>query len=215
MESVKNIVVIELDGSFKKCTDKPHLYVTFTSKAPEQLLEYLQAGNGPKWISGRVVSLLPKLVPGFKPTRSVKVARRRVKDLSVSLKSSGYAVNQDSTVYTVYVIDLDIDLPTKLKNIGRKGKAVYVGQTSKTPEARYMQHKKQDGSERNLSSRAVFQRGIGLNCGLMPSKSVYTKDAALRLEAEISLKLHNRGYRVFGDGLTRVLNRFEPADNQN
>jgi predicted GIY-YIG superfamily endonuclease len=210
MESVKNIVVIELDGSFKKCTDKPHLYVTFTSKAPEQFLEYLQAGNGPKWISGRAVSLLPKLVPGFKPTRSVKVARQRVKDLSVSLKSSGYAVNQDSTVYAVYVIDLDIDLPTKLKNIGRRGKAVYVGQTSKTPEARYLQHKKQDGSKKNLSSRAVFQRGIGLNYGLMPSKNVYTKTAALKLEAELSLKLHNRGYRVFGDGLTRALKNTKP-----
>lgn len=206
MESVKNIVVIELDGSFKKCTDKPHLYVTFTSKAPEQLLEYLQAGNGPKWIRGRAVALLPKLVPGFKPTRSTKVAQHRVRELVASLKTLGYAVNQDSTVYTVYVIDLDIDNPTKLKNIGRRGKAVYVGQTSKTPEARYLQHKKQDGSKKNLSSRAVFQRGIGLNYGLMPVKNVYTKDAALRLEAELSLKLCNRGYRVFGDGLTRALN---------
>ena len=215
MEFVKNIVVVELDKTLKRCTDKPHLYVAFTSKDPEKFLDYLQAGNGPKWIRGRAVSLLPKLVPGFKPTRSVAIAKRRVKELCASLKAKGYAVNQDSEVYTVYVIELDIDKPTKLKNIGRKGKAVYVGQTSKTPEARYLQHKKQDGSERNLSSRAVFQRGIGLNYGLMPSKNVYTKDAALRLEAEMSLKLHNRGYRVFGDGLTRVLNRFEPADNQN
>ena len=210
MESVKNIVVIELDGSFKKCTDKSHLYVTFTSKATEQLLEYLQAGNGPKWIRGRAVALLPKLVPGFKPTRSIKVAKHRVRELAASLKSLGYAVNQDSTVYTVYVIDLDIDNPTKLKNIGKKKKAVYVGQTSKTPEARYLQHKKQDGSKKNLSSRAVFQRGIGLNYGLMPFKNVYTKNAALRLEAELSLKLHNRGYRVFGDGLTRALKNTKP-----
>ena len=210
MESVKNIVVIELDGSFKKCTDKPHLYVTFTSKVPEQLLEHLQSGNGPKWIRGRAVALLPKLVPGFKPTRSTKVAKHRVRELVASLKTLGYAVNQDSTVYTVYVVDLDIDLPTKLKNIGRKGSAIYVGQTSKTPEARYLQHKKQDGSKRNLSSRAVFQRGIGLNYGLMPLKNVYTKNAALRLEAELSLKLHNRGYRVFGDGLNRALKNAKP-----
>lgn len=210
MESVKNIVVIELDGSFKKCTDKPHLYVTFTSKDPEQLLEYLQAGSGPKWIRGRAVALLPKLVPGFKPTRSTKVAKHRVRELVASLKTLGYAVNQDSTVYTVYVIDLDIDKPTKLKNIGRSGRAIYVGQTSKTPEARYLQHKKQDGSKKNLSSRAVFQRGIGLNYGLMPLKNVYTKSAALRLEAEMSLKLHNRGYRVFGDGLTRALKNTKP-----
>ena len=210
MESVKNIVVIELDGSFKKCTDKPHLYVTFTSKEPKQLLEYLQAGNGPKWIRGRAVSLLPKLVPGFKPTRSTKVAKHRVRELVASLKSLGYAVNQDSTVYTIYVIDLDIDKPTMLKNIGRRRRAVYVGQTSKTPEARYLQHKKQDGSKKNLSSRAVFQRGIGLNYGLMPLKNVYTKNAALRLEAELSLKLHNRGYRVFGDGLTRALKNTKP-----
>ena len=105
----------------------------------------------------------------------------------------------------MYVIDLDIDNPTKLKNIGKKKQAVYVGQTTKTPEARYLQHKKEDGSSKNLSSRVVFQRGIGLNYGLMPSKKVYTKDAALVLEAEISIKLHNRGYRVFGDGLTRAL----------
>ena len=205
MESIKNIVVVELDKSLKRCSDKPHLYVTFTSKDPGDFLEYLQAGNGPKWIGGRVVSLLPKLVPGFKPTRSVSVAKRRVKELCASLKAKGYAVNQDSEVYAVYVVDLDIDKPTKLKNIGKKKKALYVGQTTKTPEARYLQHKKQDGASRNLSSRVVFQRGIGLNYGLMPSKKVFTKDAALNLEAEISIKLHNRGYRVFGDGLTRAL----------
>ena len=89
-------------------------------------------------------------------------------------------------------------------------KAVYVGQTTKTPEARYLQHKKQDGSSKNLSSRVVFQRGIGLNYGLMPSKRVYTKDAALALEAEVSIKLHNRGYRVFGDGLARALKNAKP-----
>jgi hypothetical protein len=85
-----------------------------------------------------------------------------------------------------------------------------VGQTSKTPEARYLQHKKQDGSKKNLSSRAVFQRGIGLNYGLMPLKNVYTKNAALRLEAELSLKLQKRGYRVFGDGLTRAQKNTKP-----
>jgi hypothetical protein len=210
MESIKNIVVIELDKSFKRCSDKPHLYVMFTSKDPDNFLDYLQAGNGPKWIRGRAVSLKSKLVPGFKPTRSVAVAKRRVKELCASLKADGYAVNQDSEVYTVYAIDLDIDNPTKLKNIGKKKKAVYVGQTTKTPEARYLQHKKQDGSNKNLSSRVVFQRGIGLNYGLMPSKRVYTKDAALKLEAEISIKLHNRGYRVFGDGLARALKNATP-----
>jgi predicted GIY-YIG superfamily endonuclease len=210
MESVKNIVVVELDKTLKRCTDKPHLYVAFTSRDPDNFLEYLQAGNGPKWIRGCAVSLLPKLVPGFKPTRSVAIAKRRVKELCASLKAKGYAVNQDSEVYTVYVIDLDIDKPTKLKNIGRKKKAVYVGQTTKTPEARYLQHKKQDGSSKNLSSRVVFQRGIGLNYGLMPLKRVYTKDAALALEAEVSIKLHNRGYRVFGDGLARALKNAKP-----
>jgi hypothetical protein len=44
----------------------------------------------------------------------------------------------------------------------------------------------------------------------MPSKKVYTKNAALRLEAEVSLKLHNREYRVFGDGLTRALKNTKP-----
>jgi len=210
MESIKNIVVIELDKSFKRCTDKPHLFVTFTSKDPEQFLGYLQTGNGPKWIRGRAVSLKSKLVPGFKPTRSVAVAKRRVKELCASLKADGYAVNQDSEVYTVYVIDLDIDKPTKLRDIGKKKQAVYVGQTTKPPEARYLQHKKQDSSSRNLSSRVVFQRGIGLNYGLMPAKKVYTKDAALKLEAEISKKLRNRGYRVFGDGLARALKNAKP-----
>ena len=205
MESIKNIVVVQLDGTFEKCTEKPHLYVTITSKDPKKFLEYLQAGNGPKWIHGRAVSLMPKLVPGFKPTRSMEVARRRVKELVNSLKTMGYAVNQDSTVYTVYVIDLDVEQPSKLLDAGKQKRAVYVGQTSNTPEARYLQHKKLDGSKGNLASRVVFQRGIGLNFGLMPSKKAFTKEGALKLEAEVSLKLHNRGFRVFGDGLTRAL----------
>lgn len=205
MESIKNIVVVELDETFKKCTDKPHLYVTYTSKAPEDLLEFLQSGKGPVWIGGRVVRLRQKLIPDYKPTRSVTVVRRRAKELGTSLKNIGFAVNQDVAVYSVYVVNLDAEKPPKLVNIGKRKHAVYVGQTSVSPEARYLQHKKLDESKRNLSSKVVFHRGTGLNKTMMPNRNVYTEDAALKLEEDLSLKLHKRGYRVFGDGLTRAL----------
>ena len=204
MESIKNISVMQLDETFDRCSDKPHLYVTYTSKPPAKLLEHIQGGNGPRWINGRVVSLLPELVPNYKTTRSASIARRRVKDLTASLKERGYAVNQDSNVYTVYVIDLDIENPTKLLNVGRLQRAVYVGQTSKTPEMRYSQHKKRGALDKSLASRVVFQRGVGLRHELMPPKQVFTKAAALKLEEDVSKELDKRGFRVFGDGMTRA-----------
>ena len=204
MESIKNITVMQLDETFDRCSDKPHLYVTYTSKPPAKLLEHIQGGNGPRWIHGRVVSLLPELVPSYKTTRSATVARRRVKNLTASLKERGYAVNQDSYVYTVYVVDLDIKNPTKLLNVGRLKRAVYVGQTSKSPEMRYLQHKKKSALDKSLASRVVLQRGVGLRHELMPKKQVFTKAAALKLEEDVSKELDKRGFRVFGDGMTRA-----------
>ena len=204
MDSIKNITVMQLDETFDRCSDKPHLYVTYTSKPPAKLLEHIQRGNGPRWIHGRVVSLLPELVPSYKTTRSATVARRRVKNLTASLKERGYAVNQDSYVYTVYVVDLDIENPTKLLNVGRLKRAVYVGQTSKSPEMRYLQHKKKSALDKSLASRVVLQRGVGLRHELMPKKQVFTKAAALKLEEDVSKELDKRGFRVFGDGMTRA-----------
>ena len=104
----------------------------------------------------------------------------------------------------MYVVDLDIENPTKLLNVGRLKRAVYVGQTSKSPEMRYLQHKKKSALDKSLASRVVLQRGVGLRHELMPKKQVFTKAAALKLEEDVSKELDKRGFRVFGDGMTRA-----------
>jgi hypothetical protein len=53
---------------------------------------------------------------------------------------------------------------------------------------------------RDLRSRLVNKRGLGLNYELMdqltPKSPVYTQSDALRLERTWAKKLHNMGYRV-------------------
>jgi len=205
MGYVKHVVVIELDNTLEKCSNKPHPYVTYTGKPPEDLLAYLKSGKGPERIGNGAVGLIPKLVSNFKLTRSLKVVQRRLKEVIHPLRDLGYAVNRDANVFSVYVIDSDTENKTTILNVGRKKRAVYVGQSSITPEQRYDKLKHAEKFKRNLSSGVVDERGKGINESHSPKKKVFTEKAALNLEADISFKLHNQGYRVFGGGLTSAI----------
>ena len=109
----------------------------------------------------------------------------------------GYAINGIATVWHTYIVDLD---STGMTDVG-KG-YVYVGQTSHSPEERYAIHKgpKPTAPAKDLRSKVVHKRGIGLNYELMkqltPKSPVYTHSDALRLEKTWAKKLHNMGFRV-------------------
>lgn len=72
---------------------------------------------------------------------------------------------------------------------------VYVGATSKTPEARLQQH---------LDPPPKFRKTVVTKCGgslrpdLSPKRTYKTWEDATRAEADLAERLRLRGYTVFG-----------------
>ena len=90
--------------------------------------------------------------------------------------------------YRVYVIELD---PEGLGDCG-KG-AVYVGETSLSPEERFAKHK--SGTK---AARVVTRRGLRLRPDLSPAEVFETRGQALRAERRTANRLTHQGYRVWG-----------------
>lgn len=192
------IVAVELDAALpRRAICMPHLYVGLTKVTADQRLKDLQNGAGPKDLAGCFQRLRQELLSelqDFESARTAKASLRREKNRLARL---GHAINGIATVWHTYVVDLD---PTGMTDVGQG--YVYVGQTSHTPEERYAIHKgdKPEPPARDLRSKVVNRRGVGLNYELMsqltPSSPVYTHSDALRLEKTWAKKLHNMGYRV-------------------
>jgi hypothetical protein len=103
-----------------------------------------------------------------------------------------------STDYSVYVIELapaacrKTDCPAT-----RSGKPhVYVGETGKTPEERFQDHKTED---HRASVKVVRDHGVRLRPRLSHGFGPYpTRDRARVGEAELAERLRKRNYHVFG-----------------
>jgi len=103
--------------------------------------------------------------------------------------------------YVVYVIELDpaacakAHSPCGGANCGRI--PVYVGQTSRTPQERFEQHKRG-----RRASLWVKRYGLHLRPRLYGAFGEMTRDDALAAEAEQARRLRNRGggtkYCVYG-----------------
>lgn len=209
----QNLVVIELAEGERRVPDRPHLYVLRTQRTPEAVLKIVQKGDGPKWISGSAIKLRSDLVPKYKPTKKLKVAEERVKRLKSDLARQGFAVNGDSRTWRVYVLNIDADLQPSipLKNRGRLGKVVYVGQTSLPLSVREARHRGAPSKAgRYIGGRKSRGRILGRNDELTPTKQLFTEDDAKKFESLIARKLKNRGYRVLGDGLTDPKKKRKP-----
>jgi hypothetical protein len=98
-------------------------------------------------------------------------------------------------VFSLYVIELSDEAGPR-KNPARP--VVYVGQTSKTPEERFAQHKK--GGK--LASPRVFKHGIRLLPDLYRDRNPLS-DSVDPVKAELKLAkyLEAHGYTVRGGGL--------------
>jgi hypothetical protein len=193
-----SLIAVQLDDSLpRRDPNQSHLYVSVCRGTPEERFLELQQGAGPENLVGTYHSLCQDLLQTerqFVLKRSALKACRKEKDRLARL---GHAINGISTVWHTYVVDLD---STGITDVG-KG-YVYVGQTSHTPEERYAIHKstKPKPPARDLRSKVVHKRGLGLNYKLMnqlvPRPPVYTKQDALALEKRWADKLHSMGYRV-------------------
>ena len=195
-----NLVVIELAGEKRRTPGKPHLYVLRTQRNPDAVFQDMVQEKGPKWITGTAKALRSDLVPNFKPTFKRDVAEGRLKKLKLELAHQGFAINGDTSTWRVYVLDVDADVHPPIKNRGKLGKVVYVGQTSATLAHRVAQHQGiPNKSGKYLGSRKVKGRNPKLNYRLTPKKTLFSAAEALQFEAHTNQLLRSRGYRVLGD----------------
>jgi hypothetical protein len=187
------VLVVELDDVVpRRDPNRPNLYVGLTVEAPVIRYERLKIGYGPAWLRGHLVALRDDLVSG--PILSQDEARRELRMAIRCLKSEGYTVNRDTKVWTVYVIELDA------KGCQDPGKGfVYVGETSKPPEARYEEHIKGRRNKRGrLYSRLVRKYGQRLRPDLAPENKYFDAASSKAAEKRWARKMKDEGYKVVG-----------------
>ncbi len=187
------ILVVELDDAVpRRHPDRPNLYVALTTQEPSNRFAALLRGKGPAWIRDRLVGLRDDLTSGPFILREEAEAERRA--AVRCLKQEGYTVNRDSRVWTVYVIELD---PKGCQDPGRG--FVYVGETSKTPEERYEEHKKGKRNKRGPLFSPVARRwGRRLRPDLAPQTRYFDQAASKAAEKRWAAKLKAEGYKVAG-----------------
>ena len=189
------VVVLELDNIVDRIrAELPNLYVGISLRTSRQLAHGLNNGRyRPKWAHGRVIRTRDDLSVPFLTDFDRAIRSRNA--LIETLRIKGYTVNQITTAYRAYVINLH---NPKLADPG-KG-YVYVGQTSITPEERLEQHLTGAVSSkgRNLASRVVKKYGRDLNYELMTSRIYLTQKQALTAERRLAERLREQGYVVEG-----------------
>lgn len=187
------VLVAELDDIVpRRVPDKPNLYVALTIQEPAKKFGALLRGKGPAWLEGRLVGLRDDLTSG--PFLLREEAEREKKAAIACLRQEGFTVNRGTGVWTVYVVELD---PKGTKNPG-KG-FVYVGQTSRTPEERFEQHKKGKRNKRGpLFSPVVRKWGLRLRMDLAPDTVYFDRKSAESAEKRWAQKMRGDGYHVVG-----------------
>jgi hypothetical protein len=188
------LIVIELDDLMpRRDPSKPNLYVTRSSTPPEKRFEIIQKGKKTHWYTNHIVQLRPDLAPAkaYKSREDVKTACAK---LVKKLRSQGFTVNRNTQVWNVYVIELD---ETAVTNPGHG--YVYVGETSRTPEERFKQHR--DGARNKkgrLYANVVKKHGVKLRPDLAPDTKFFDQASAKRGEKERFELLKSKGFNVKG-----------------
>lgn len=188
------VIVVELsDVVPRRRGDRPNLYVGLTTMDPRTRFDLLVTGRGPSWLRGHIVTLRTDLSPQ-QQFADPGEARAAKSSLIKSLKSAGFTVNRDVSVWTVYVIELDNSV-TREPGLG----TVYVGETKKTPEERLREHLTRAVNGRTrLYSSVVARHGRRLRMDLAPDEKYFDKESSKRAEAAWAEHLRSLGYTVRG-----------------
>lgn len=111
------------------------------------------------------------------------------------------------TLYTIYVIELSkrvFNEHTKFRNANPQFNGVlqclYVGQTSKTPKERFLQHKTgyRNKKGHKLAANIVEKYGLYLRPSLYTHIDPFlTRAEAEKAEEQIALELRREGYAVW------------------
>jgi hypothetical protein len=110
-------------------------------------------------------------------------ARQRMQSIIGNLSRRGHTINRCKTTYRLYVIELRPDT----RRDG-EAKAVYVGETASTREARFKQHM----AGGKLASRYVASRGIKICPDLTPVQEYYTRAESKAAEERLANRLRAR-----------------------
>ena len=201
------VIVVELDApnNLRK-PGKPHLHITSTSLQPEKFFENLVDRYPKLKLPGKPMRLRLDLVGNYKPSRSKDVIKRRIEETTLRLSRLGHAINGDDSVWSVYVLDVNPDLPTPLPLLdrGKRNHVVYVGQTSKDIKVRELEHRGESfgKSGKYLGAPSTKGRNPRLNLELTPDRKFYNEPDAKKFESTLAHYLKRKEYRVLGDGLT-------------
>jgi hypothetical protein len=112
------------------------------------------------------------------------------------------------TVHTVYVIELSRKVFTEDRKFREANpqyngvlECLYVGQTSKTPQERFAQHRTgyRNAKGQKLSANIVERYGRYLRPSLYQHIGPLSRDEALEVERGLTLELRRKGYAVWSN----------------
>lgn len=189
------LIVVELDDVVpRRDPSKPNLFVGLTLSPPAERFEQIKRSKRKTWYFGHVREFRNDLSPGHHFDDEGE-ARKELKLLCERLIEEGYAVNCESRVWQVYVLELD-----QARSKDSTKKPVYVGETSQDPETRLAQHRGELASKKGkpLTARSTKGYVIGLLPDLAPNQLYFTSEQSKRAEAEWAEHLRVLGYEVFG-----------------
>ena len=181
--------------------DRPQLLLGSARDNPIQRMEKLADGSLDHSKFAQAYGIEPRMdlletlpaeigaLESYRKKDDASKVRAQVRD---HLLDQGYVVADARTdeVYTIYIINLVDDSVSDPS----PGKWVYVGETSKTPEERFDEHK--NGTRDNKDAR---DHGRDLNYDLMKGiPQVRFRQDSKWLEADTGEKLRSRGYVVEG-----------------
>lgn len=189
-----SLIVLELEDVVpRRDPSKPNLYVSITKMPLDSRFAYLTNGGGADWLVGKIRSLREDYSVGSF-TEDYECAKSHKSAMIATLRSEGYTVNRNTDTWIVYVIELDSNA-TNAPGAGH----VYVGETSRTPEERFKQHR--DGARNKhgrLYAGVVKQHGVRLRPDLAPGTKYFDQASAKRAEKEHFKLLKSKGFSVKG-----------------
>jgi len=193
-ETVYQVMIVELDDVVpRRCSEYPNLYVGKVVQDPYDKFESLKTKRSQSWYSGHEVRLRDDLMD-FVPYLSKSEADEAVRETTERLMAVGYTVNQNTTVWSVYVVELD-----KAAMSGDGIGYVYVGETSKPHEQRLQEHlTRARNSKTRLFSSVVAKHGVRLRPDLAPTAVHFSKQASKA--AEVAWAEHLRRLRYVVEG---------------
>ena len=193
-ETTYQVIIVELDDVVpRRCSEHPNLYVGKVIQDPYDKFESLKTKRSQSWYSGHEVRLRDDLMD-FVPYMSKGEADKAVREITERLMADGFTVNQNTTVWSVYVIELD-----KAATSGDSIGYVYVGETSKPHEQRLQEHlMRARNSKTRLFSSVVAKHGVRLRPDLAPTEIYFSKKASKA--AEVAWAEHLRRLRYVVEG---------------